>query len=151
MRRKRIFLLTQICFVSIVGISDNKLGIKKINGNEKNHWMTQIFPCWPYLMSQLQKQMLRNCPLAGTTSCVFWFSRSCNCWSFNSTEEKIMGRPLISGPITLIGLHGNHPAPSGGECTPLFHRPHLHSTLITCTGSIQGFICTDEPGRHACG
>lgn len=31
------------------------------------------------------------------------------------TEEKIMGRPLISGPLALIGLHGNHHAPSGGE------------------------------------
>ena len=47
------------------------------------------------------------------------------------TEEKMVGRPLISGPITLIFLHGNHPASSYGEWSPLFHYPHLHSTLIT--------------------
>lgn len=46
-----------------------------------------------------------------------------------------MGRPLISGTIPLIGLHGNHGAPRGGECTPLFQPPHLHSTLISCAHS----------------
>lgn len=67
------------------------------------------------------------------------------------TEEKMVGRPLISGPIPLIFFHGNHPASSGGEWSPFFHYPHLHSTLITSGVSVPDFICIDEPRRRACG
>lgn len=85
-------------------------------------------------MSQLQKQMLRTVsPPTGTAGCVPWSSRHCNSWSPTPNH----GRPLISGPRPLIGLHGNHHAPG-----PLWWRMHPivpssppSSTLITCAHS----------------
>lgn len=54
-------------------------------------------------------------PPAGTARCVLWVPGAATGDPSILPEEKIVGRPLISGPIALIGLHGNHSAASGGE------------------------------------
>lgn len=95
-------------------------------------------------MSQLLKQMLRTVSSpTGTAGCVLSSPGVTTVDPPTPAEKKITGRPLISGTIPLIGLHGNHRAPRGGECTPLFQPPHLHSTLISCAHS--AWFCPRRP------